>query len=129
MEEELISFETANLAKEKGFDTTFGFAFYFDEEKWVPSLYIYTKEEKHLYIARPSQSLLQRWLREVHNIHIYIEPFWANEKVSKNIKITPESYCPWVIYDYIEEDDAPEFYETYEQALEAGLQEALKLIK
>jgi len=73
-------------------------------------------------------SLLQRWLREVHNCHIYVEPCWKSEKESLNQDSEPD-YIPWVIYTPVEEDEAPQYFSTYEEAMEFGLQEALIWIK
>lgn len=70
MEEELITYPTAVLAKEKGFN------------QLKQGVY-YTKDKEHCLVgwgfkddfaiySAPTQSLLQKWLREVHNIHITI---------------------------------------------------------
>ena len=65
----------------------------------------------------PTQSLTQKWLREVHNIHIQI------------IFLALNNRYVFAIYKYGEEDiESVLEYETYEFALEAALQEALKLI-
>jgi outer membrane cobalamin receptor len=67
MTEELISFETAKLAKEKGFDEHCKHAFTNDGK------FQYYEEDgfnSETYTTSPSQSLLQKWLREVHAIHI-----------------------------------------------------------
>jgi hypothetical protein len=97
MEEEPISFETAVLAKEKGF---------FDP--YHPTL---------VYDDAP-QSLLQRWLREKHKIHITIYSC-SQESWMYNIT-TPHQQLPDGIYG--------EDFEDYEDALEDALQESLKTI-
>ena len=59
--DELVSFETAKLAKEKGFD--------------VPTDFCYEKSGNLVRvgsISAPTQSLLQRWLREGKNLYISI---------------------------------------------------------
>lgn len=93
MTEDLIEFETAILAKEKGCDI--------------------------LNLPNITQSLLQKWLREEHTIIVII-------KLIRNMQFRPS------IYIYQEENgyrkDFENFFETYENALEAGLQEALKFI-
>ena len=103
MEEQLISFETAKLAKEKGWDGDF--------------------VESHKILT--TQSLLQKWLREIHGIEVEIRKHFACYNI---IRI-----C---IYDEARDlnDDVDlnglEFkdFKTYEEALEVGLQEALKQI-
>lgn len=138
MKDQIISYKIAILAKEKGFNipcrTTY------NNSKlilaWYPNecYYGYGLEEnmKDYYsnpsenLLAPSQSLLQRWLREVYNIHteifIYegkfrkLDGYYYNiatpNKDSKSIK--------WITNN--------KNYKTYEGALEIGLQEALKLI-
>lgn len=102
MEEQLISFETAKLAKEKGCNlencTCGGY----------PDCICYDK--------RISQSLLAKWLREKHNIHLI---------AYKNINIDGYDWC-YITTDGITNINS---YKTYEEAYEIGLQEALKLIK
>ena len=76
MEEQLISFETAKLAKEKGFDWICR-VFYEDwdnnelHEPISPSDF----NNEHVWektISAPTQSLLQKWLREVHDIKMCV---------------------------------------------------------
>ena len=138
MNDQLISFETAKLAKEKGFNIpTRGFIEpkYHDTIEFIDDtcLYVYDgyspiKEhhqilEEGWYLA-PTQSLLQRWLREVHNINVesnylpniqkygclYI-PMTGKAKRS-DIKFVHKFY-----------------YDTYEEALEIGLYQALLFVK
>lgn len=113
MTEELISFETAKLAKEKGFNIYASKFYdkYGDLQVERPSFDITTNEGN---VASPTQSLLQKWLREEHDIHIEIIP-------NKNKWHT-------VMYPLVCIDDVGHFgdWDTYEQALEEGLYEALK---
>ena len=128
MEEQLISFETAKLAKEKGFD----FIYIIDNELTNHSLI--------------TQSLLQKWLREKHQIIVDVSLDFFNSYTKESIKYSPTFYTYsnnkkrfWIYTDYINSDECtkkmqeemPIFqnYSTYEKALEIGLQEALKLIK
>ena len=132
MSEEIISLETAKLAKENGFNLNSP-AFYGCDnpssgnsnklilrtwEDWAN----FGKEESQggtLIYSAPTQSLLQRWLREKHNIHIEVyvnQTGWGWILTKLNGTIIKE------ITDW-------KFSDTYEQALEAGLLEALELIK
>lgn len=123
MNEQLISFETAKLAKEKGFKLGSGWQIRSlfnikDGETFCEK----TIETPEYACERCTQSLLQKWLREVHNFHITINVglphnqfimYYSNViKFGKHHKSKFKS----------------EFYKTYEDALEKGLQEALKLI-
>lgn len=135
MEEQLISLETAKLAKEKGFDWECNCVFF--EDGIDDDLLYYEASagktqnsllEEHYFscddkpfCTAPTQSLLQKWLREVHKIDVYstwgtyLEKtvwYFYNSKIS--IGATFSSKKHW---------------NTYEEALEAGLFEALNLIK
>ena len=128
MEDKLIEYSTAKLAKEKGFNEEcyFTYAKMSKEYCIFKSEYSVTNSEidKYVYSA-PTQSLLQRWLREIHNIHIITKPYI--ESLGK--KEITGYYIPTICTSSL--DEYTEFYDnysTYEEALEMGLQEALKLI-
>lgn len=117
MKEQLISFETAKLAKEKGFKcnssdcswaylNTNGMAMSYDEKSCV---------------LIPTQSLLQKWLREKHDLHLCVGLDRSLiEEPNYNYQLINHSQT----VDYSETN-----FKTYEEALEKGLYEALKLIK
>ena len=120
MEDTLINFETAKLAKEKGFD----FIYIIDNEL-----------TKHSLIT---QSLLAKWLREVHNCFIDILPHRDGNSKNKQWKSKKDVF--WSVeVDYYGKnfeikltnnaDFTQHFNKSYEEALEIGLYQALKLIK
>ena len=120
MEEKLISFETAKLAKEKGY--TYAYEFY-DLEGNLNDFGMvggWTNCHDKNYAA-PTQSFLQRWLREKHNIHISII-FDEN---------TVNTYYFYKINsgDGFIKKESMHTFKTYEEALEIGLLTALELIK
>ena len=102
MKEQLINFETAKLAKEKGFNepTINYWERGIDGNGWalftsgslltniedLTSTY-FNKKEICGEFSAPTQSLLQRWLREKHNLHIVIqtglgeEPWWSGQVI------------------------------------------------
>jgi hypothetical protein len=138
MQEELVSFETAKLAKEKGFDLKVDsiYSEYSNNSIIIDNSHLkkYNKFSKTEYIenknwnksnkftSAPTQSLLQKWLREVYNTHLMVEPFYNEQKVLV--------YGLDLITERIEEETIVEKgFKTYEEALEVGLQEALKLIE
>lgn len=129
MKDELITFETAKLAKEKGFNYPsihiYPIVDFFNTYK-KGTLCVMMEEsgdeayaiENSLFAYAHTQSLLQRWLREVHNIHV--EVGYYNSGYDCDVVVFSDG-----VFDYI--------YETqgnisYEEALETGLQEALKLL-
>ena len=80
-------------------------------------------KEKGMFtdIEFPTQSVAQKWLRETKNLHIEISYMYENYW-TYDILTIPR-------HDLIGLSDRPIIrYNTYEEALEAGLQEALKLI-
>ena len=87
-------------------------------EDW--NTYIDFDNESHEYVSAPSQSLLQKWLREKHNIHVWCE--LLDRKNIYRAKVCDNS--PSLKYYGFWDDKR-----SYEEALEIGLQEALKLIK
>lgn len=80
-------------------------------------------KEKGMFtdIEFPPKSVAQKWLRETKNLHIKISYMYENYWTYDILTITR--------HDLIGLSDRPIIrYNTYEEALEAGLQEALKLI-
>lgn len=167
MKEQLISFETAKLAKEKDFNIL-QHSYYFEDgefkenslkgtngyygeeyefnlsefnenwnDKWLTKktgdrCFGCSKQKGYLEtFSAPTQSLLQRWLREVHNI--YVES--NHDLTSDGTKI--QFYTSWGFLQQKDKNgnrnvngwyDEYNDWKTYEEALEIGLQEALKLI-
>ena len=118
--DQLISFKTAELAKEKGFNwetqavfTDFNKVPYSNPQEETP----YNWNSRAGYAA-PTQSLLQKWLRDIHKIHIFINNT-NNNKWSFGI----QRLSIGVLYLFDKQ-----LYDSYEEALEIGIQEVLKLI-
>jgi hypothetical protein len=132
MKEKLIEFETAKLAKEKGLCN------YFEDinpTNYVDAFYsedgVEFKETEYMQedctiqdrYFRPAQSLLQKWLRDVHNIYV---------SVSFNDHVAFQYY--YFIHTNVSKSysnricSLPFKSNNYEDALELGLQEALKLL-
>ena len=121
MEEQLISFDTAKLAKEKRFLKEWAdLAYKKDDQKLYGDTGIYTD-----YPA-PTQSLLQKWLREIHKIFINII-YDGNDEVFRVQIVKQNNYNIRKVLFIKKEDYIIEFF-TYEEAMEKGLQEALKLL-
>ena len=95
MKDQLITPKTALLASQKGYSPILlGYRFTDD---------------------LPTQSLLQRWLREEHSIWVIVDLnfpqyLYAIRRIGKEITLNS-------------------IFDSYEKALEEGLQQALKLIK
>lgn len=121
IEESYVSRETARTLKEAGFDEICRSAYYATGNSAV--MYERNSMLSPGYVSRPTQALAERWLREVHNLHVfaffdYVERNWT--------------YCIADL-DAVTADAGMEMsesnYPSYKQAIEACLQEAIKLIK
>jgi hypothetical protein len=122
MIEELVTLETAKLLKEKGFNKFCSFA-YIDEYCNLMSVHTTNSliDKMGLGYSAPNQSFAQKWLRQEKNLHIEISYMYGNYWIYDILTI-PE-------HDLVGLSDRPIIrYETYEEALEAGIFEALKLI-
>ena len=129
--EQLVTFEVARLAKEKGCKLDL-----YSDDEWH-----YVDEEGDLFwcnhdprssypnaerVVKCSQSLLQRWLREEHSLYVMLEETETLSLESgigfyyKIIKVKDK--------EHLRLDYSMYFYKTYEEALEAGLKEGLRLI-
>lgn len=127
MEEVLISLETAKLAKEKGFDEQTIFYYHsfglltnpLDQIDPESVSAISWNKTDDCYSA-PTQSLLQKWLRDVHLLHVDVEI--GNSGIYVNIFSLKGSVK--MIKTYGPEGG----YSSYEEALKIGLKETLNLI-
>ncbi|MFT6125733.1 MAG: hypothetical protein ACJAVA_000174 [Flavobacteriaceae bacterium] len=144
MEEQLIKFKTAKLAKEKGLaQKLFNTSWYNElgrrngrsdinlEGKTFNTTYSESSNPESLkksdfkikiYLA-PTQSLLSTWLKKTHGLYAYID--WVDDEVVivdfKNSE--GEELFRANCYDFVPD------YESEEELLEELLQKALKLIK
>lgn len=119
MEDQLITFNTALFAKTKGFNIPTRVSYYEDTQELVPwSRDLVNKNELFNRVAAPTQSLLQKWLREQHNINVSVETGWSNGHFVYEI----------ILWNMSDDTLLDEVFDTYESALEYGLQKALKLI-
>lgn len=151
MKDPIISFETAKLAKEKGFDIgvsneyqqaltealdpetnsptgAFGWA---KGEINLESSYIrnngdgdYSSENWYC-CAAPTQSLLQRWLRERFLIDIVIDRASGIKEIISNKPNYLYKVKPWSMLIITFERDG---FDSYEEALEEALQASLESI-
>ena len=76
IKEEYVSFETAKLLKEKGFNEpcicySYGNSMnnYFSKPRIIDGA-----NSDASYILLPTQQMAMKWLREVHGLHISLEP-------------------------------------------------------
>jgi len=143
MVEVLVDIETAKLAKEKGFHTCCGHYFLVglkengivEVGKWKgfegssANHFSDRSNETFEEITRPSQSLLQQWLRKKYNLHVtpretFTYALTTNIGFYANV-IKPD---PTSEECFVSLHNAMYFESEYETALEIGLKEALKTL-
>ena len=118
--EEICTYEVAKLAKEKGFrERCIGH--YYDDTKdlycsSVPQCYNFGGNTSDA----PTQSLLQRWLREKKNIHIAVFLNLRNSYKYDWIVYIKGKECWLPIYSALND------FDTYELALEDALKYSLE---
>ena len=121
MEDELISLETAIRAKRCGFDLPCTHAF--DKLDMACTdlqggLNKINYNSSGYMKSRPTQALLQRWFREVHNIQVFVMKSYLGN--GKNQKY-------WSCF--IQTGYSRQRFVSYEEALEWGLQEAFTYLE
>ena len=117
MTESYITFDTAKLAKEKGIHLT--------DEMNCDGLFFVGRNDIYL----PSQAVFARWLREKHGLFIEV----MTDFMILSIENEPTRYYPSFSHKIVNLKDSSSTkvsknYSSYEEALEYGLQEALKLL-
>ena len=142
IEESYVSFDTAKMLKEAGFDVpgrgvyvTDRTGYYefreYDNKQTTDDLCWDTEDGFQYEYLAPTQALAARWLREAYGIHVVItEEAYTNgiNYLWQVLIYNPLSVDCWDNKSTGMYGDNGE-YKTYEEALEAGLQEAIKLIK
>mgnify|MGYP000857189051 FL=1 len=128
MTEELVTLETAKLLKEKGFNEYCKDIIREDNGRMMQSVFRTNKDLPKGAYSRPTQSIAAKWLREIRGVYVYVEPVigkrWKLSFCDFNV---PTEESDWMENE-INKGNGYKVYVTYEEALEAGIQEALKLI-
>lgn len=119
MKDELISFQTAVLAKEKGFNIPVNSYSNVVEPDRVIEVGAFNHNHKQpTTVSRPTQSLLQRWLRETYKIYAEVMVYRDGRFKFSVMRQSEDNY--FTIF---------KMYNTYEEALEAAFPFALNKIK
>ena len=133
IEEQFVSFDTARMLKEAGFDipcrgiyVTDRTGYYefreYDNKQTTDDLCWDSEDGFQYEYLAPTQALADKWLREVHNVAIY--------------SLYDDNMEQWFYFidaftnnSIIDGFWSGSEYDNYESAFEGGLQEAIKLIK
>lgn len=127
MKEELVTLETAKLLKEKGFDERTLYAYYNNGMLYCNAdrIAISYNSLPIYQICAPIQSFAQKWLRETKNLHISI----IRNACGYGYDICKADNGTHITDGIFKGTNDGGQWDTYEEALEVGIQESLKLIK
>ena len=128
IEEQFVSFDTAKLLKEAGFDlscrgvyVTDRTGYYefreYDNKQTTDDLCWNTEDGFQYEYLAPTQALAAKWLRDVHRIDIVIDV------------IDEKDYCCDIFQNKQRKSIAESVKQSFEKVLEDGLKYALGLIK
>ena len=127
--DDFCSFEVAKLLKEKGFDESTSMVYMSYGDLCKLNRYDSIRNSNYNDITKnyfeytaPTHQMAMKWLREMHNIFIVIEPHiydYINEKNSSYV------ITLWQGDNYYENVTSKD-YLTYEEAVEAALKYSLE---
>lgn len=90
--EDYVSFETAKLLEEKGFDEQTRFCFRGDGK-------ILHNDESYVgypgYYPRPTLQMAMKWLRKVHNLCLFVIPATIDETFRTGYALYPQCDSRW----------------------------------
>ena len=142
MEDQIVSFETAMLLREKGFNEPCSY-YYEDDELYKLAYYHgdgtgFVRNNspindrlscEEMQCTAPTQSLAQRWLREIHHITFNANPHRNNGEIIYIITIKDISNKKYIDFNVMmNASNKAIMFDTYEDAIEEGLKYCLKTI-
>lgn len=127
--EDYVSFEQAQALKELGFDWKCNHFYHIEDEGNTAFLSSYDNHNgrSKKFVSAPTLAQVQKWLREVKGILVYASP-----SVRKN---EPIKWMIGVVHLLDKRENKRDWWigaikhDTYKQALSAGLDKALELLK
>jgi len=140
--EDIVGFDLAKLAYEKGFDLPCREA-YDSEYKELNSSIFYNGNQffeiedienaltnsGHTHYLAPTQSQLQMWLSNKYNIIVVAFPHYDADYEIWGQDIIWDTLWSYAIWDAFKFNKDATDFQSYGDALEDGLTEALKIIK
>ena len=143
MEDEIVSFETAMLLKEKGFNEPCSY-YYEDNELYKLCYYQgngtgFSRNDspindklscEEMQCTAPTQSLAQKWLREDRECHMFVIPSLQEGNIIYYVHIIRYSNKTYLGHNLILKDSnaSTMTFTSYEDAIEEGLKYCLKSI-
>ena len=124
MNEELVTLETAKMLKEKGFNEYCKDIIREDNGRMMQSVFRTNKDLPKGAYSRPTQSIAAKWLRETKNLHISI----IRNACGYGYDICKADNGTHITDGIFKGPNDGGQWDTYEEALEAGIQKAIELI-
>ena len=126
IEEQFVSFDTAKMLKKARFDAPC-YVQYSDRGVQWDASYPDNFNADDFGYSCPTQALAARWLREVHNLHVYA--------IQTNLPLTEPQTTKWEWGYVIDKVDNPNGesicdmnFTSYEEAMEAGIRRAIESV-
>lgn len=116
IEESFVTFDTAKLLKEIGFNIPVNTSYSEDgnsEYNIFPDNFNKLQDK----FSRPTQALVARWLREIHHVDVVVDV------------INQKNYCCDIYQNKQKKSIARSINPSFEETLEDGLRYSLELIK
>ena len=142
MGDEIVSFETAMLLKQKGFNEPCSY-YYEDNDLYKLGYYHgdgtgFARNNssindrllcEEMQCTAPTQSLAQKWLRETHHITFNANPYPNDERIMYVVTIKVISSNKCIDFNVMmDTSNKAIMFDTYEDAIESGLKYCLKSI-
>ena len=142
MEDEIVSFETAMLLKEKGFNEPCSY-YYENNDLYKLGYYHgdgtgFSRNDapindrllcEKMQCTAPTQSLAQKWLRETRNITFNANPHSNDGKIIYVVTIKVISSNKYIDFNVMmDTSNKAIMFDNYEEAIESGLKYCLKSI-
>ena len=122
--EDYVSFETAKLLKDKGFNEPL--STYYNEDTLIQESIITRDWNNDKFVVNcitaPTLQMAMKWLREKHNIHIVVHPYTDMEGQHWGFIFDKFTYGCWIELGIYITDS----WNSYEEACEVGIKYCLE---
>jgi hypothetical protein len=125
MKEQFVPYEITQILIEKGFKEQC-LAYYQNQTLIINALSNYELDKYKLGIPAPLWQQVIDWLRDTHNIDIWVQPF-TSERIDGKLYLPDESYSYFIFKDGHFISDKVDFPKP-EEARQAVIEQALTLI-
>ena len=115
--EDYVSFEVAKLLKDKRFDEHCIYVYLHNGDTDI-----WDADKEDIECTKPTLQMAMKWLREVHNIHIIVNPYTDTEGQHWSFIFDTYAYGCWQELGVYITDS----WDSYEEAVEAAIKYCLE---